>query len=374
MGALQVARRARTRSKGWGLILASCRQRRVGIALGVLVRPRLDDRQGERRPPRRARRRPRHRERRHGRAAPVGAPHRPRRRGRRHLHGPAALRRLPRGALDRDRPARAALRPLPAPALRLPRPGPDGPAHEPGQHGPPADPGLRGDDPADDLQRGHRPGGDGHPVLHRSGAHAARPRQPAVPQRARHPVLPAAAPRRDGHPAGVGGAGRGRGGDGRGRAGGQGLRRRTRPGRPPEGDGRRGLRPLDGGRSRPGHLPPGPRAAPEHRPDRHPRLRRPPGAQRRADAGPAGRLQRVRRDADLAAADARHDHRPGPAVGGGRRAGGGDPRDGARDRGLARPAARCRRRAPTADGARCGSRGSASRTRPSCRSCSTAST
>ena len=36
MGAPQVARRARTRSKGWGLILASCRQRRVGIALGVL--------------------------------------------------------------------------------------------------------------------------------------------------------------------------------------------------------------------------------------------------------------------------------------------------------------------------------------------------
>ena len=69
-----------------------------------------------------------------------------------------------------------------------------------------------------------------------------------------------------------------------------------------------------------------------------------------------------------------HDHRPGPAVRGGRRAGGGDPRDGARDRGLRRPAARCRRRAPAADGARCGSRASASPTRPSCRSCSTAST
>jgi ATP-binding cassette subfamily B protein len=37
MGARQVARSARARSTGWSLILASCRQRRVGIALGVLV-------------------------------------------------------------------------------------------------------------------------------------------------------------------------------------------------------------------------------------------------------------------------------------------------------------------------------------------------
>ena len=139
-------------------------------------RPRLDRRQGERRLPRASGRRPRHRGRGHGRAAHVVARHRGRGGRGRHLHRAPPLPRLPRGALDRGRPARAALRPLPAAPLRVPRPRPDRPADEPGQHRPPADPGVRGDDPAHDLQRRHRARRHGDPVPHRPGAHRARAR------------------------------------------------------------------------------------------------------------------------------------------------------------------------------------------------------
>ena len=60
----------------------------------------------------------------------------------------------------------------------------------------------------------------------RSRPHAPGPREPAVHERAGHPVLPAPPPVGDGDPAGVGRAGRGGGGD-RGRGpGGEGLRRR----------------------------------------------------------------------------------------------------------------------------------------------------
>ena len=74
-------------------------------------------------------------------------------------------------------------------------------------------------------------------------------------------LLPAAAPRGDGHPAGVGRAGRGGGGDRRRRARREGLRRRRRAGGAPAGGGRRRLRPVDGGRLGAGHLPARPRAA-----------------------------------------------------------------------------------------------------------------
>ena len=217
--------------------------------------------------------------------------------------------------------------------------------------------------------------GHGHPVPHRPGAHRAGAREPAVPQRARHALLAAPAPRGDGHPAGVRRAGRGGRGDGRRRARREGLRRRAacRPARlRTEADDVFGCS-MEAARVRATFLP-GPRAAPEHRPDRGARLRRPPGAQRQPHPRPARRLQRLRRDADLAAADARDDHRPGPALGGRRRAGPRDPRHRPRDpRQPQRPAAarrRARRRAR-----RGALRGRAVRaTRPSCRWCSTAST
>ena len=95
--------------------------------------------------------------------------------------------------------------------------------------------------------------GHGHPVPHRSGAHRAGAREPPVPQRARHALLAAPAPRGDGHPAGVGRAGRGGRGDGRRRARGEGLRRRAGAGGAAAHRGRRRVRPLDGGRRRAGH-------------------------------------------------------------------------------------------------------------------------
>ena len=226
---------------------------------GCARRSHLDRGQGERRPPRPAGHRPRHRGRRHGAAAPLGARHRGGRRDRRHLHRDPPLPRLPRGPLDRGRPARAALRPLPAPPLRLPRPHADRAAHEPGQHGPQPDPGLPRDDPADDLERGHRPRRRRDPLDDRPGPHPPGAGEPAVPQRAVDAVLPAPAPLGARHPAGVRRARRrGRGDRGRGSCG-QGLRRRGRAGRAAAGRGRRRLRAVDGGGPRAGRLPAGPR-------------------------------------------------------------------------------------------------------------------
>ena len=136
----------------------------------------------------------------------------------------------------------------------------------------------------------------------------------------RQAVLDPPPPHGDGHPAGVGRAGVGRRGDGRGRAGREGLRRRGRAGR--AGCATEADDVYDASMER------GPGAGPRtcrrssccpnigliavlgyggHQVlDRQPTL------------GAAGGVQRLRGDADLAAAHARDDHRPGPA-GGGRR-------------------------------------------------------
>ncbi len=74
---------------------------------------------------------------------------------------------------------------------------------------------------------------------------------------------------------------------------------------PPAPRGRRPLRRLDGGRPHPGPLLAGARAAPQPRADRGAGLRRPPGDRRPAQPRRAGGVQRLRRPADLAPADAR---------------------------------------------------------------------
>ena len=242
-----------------------------------------------------------------GALRPWSLAHRPRRRGRRRLHGPPPLPRLPRGALDRDRPARPALRPPPAPALRLPRPRPDRPADEPGQHRPPADPGLRRDDPADDLERRHRAGG------RRSSCSSSTRCSRCSPSAAcrSSTCSPSGSPRRL-HPAVMGIQ--------QESAELAAVVEETVAGRP----GREGLR----RRARPG------RAACEARPTTSTSARwRPPGSgppscpalellpnigliailgygghqvlDGELTLGAAGRLQRLRRHADLAAADAR---------------------------------------------------------------------
>ena len=67
---------------------------------------------------------------------------------------------------------------------------------------------------------------------------------------------------------------------GLGRPRGEGLRRRTGPGRPPPARGRRRLPGVDGGGPGPCRLPARHRVAAQHRPRRRPRVRRPPGARR----------------------------------------------------------------------------------------------
>ena len=287
------------------------------VLVGVARRPRVDRGEGLDPAARPRRHRPRHRHRRQPRAARRGRSSSPSSASSRARSPACAAGGRSGVARGRRRPCATAVRPPPASALRVPRPGPDREPHEPGQHRPQPDPAVPGDDPADDVERASRSLAVTVILLiDRPRPHAAGARQPPAAQRVRasasasgstrpswassasRPTSPRSSRRRCQR-----------------RAGGQGLRRRAGAGKPASTPrptsvydavdrGRRGCEPCSCRRS-------------SMLPNIGLILVLAYGGHQVINGsltlGSARRVQRLRRHADLAAAHARHDPRPGAA-------------------------------------------------------------